>query len=308
MLRRTGLIAGGLALTLLSMLWIAGERGRLLRRSTRALLREHGWRGALNGAFWHSYLYGRWTDQYIGWSIRHIFPRTRPAPGHPRWARTYHGKILRTEDARRLLTVNEPIRRDLEQIIPHTVARQLVLDGPPEIAVYECACRAARPNPCQPTQVCMIVGQPFVDFVVEHNPRTARKITTGEALALLDAEHARGHLHAAYFKDVMLNRFYAICNCCACCCGGIEAMTHCGVPMVISSGYVAAVNAIACLSCGACEDACPFGAITVSDSAVIDWEKCLGCGICETQCTGAAITLVRDARKGEPLDVRALAG
>jgi len=208
-----------------------------------------------------------------------------------------------------LLTVNEPIRRDLEQIrIPHTIARQLVHDGPPEIAVYECPCRAARPTPCQPTQVCMIVGQPFVDFIIEHNPRTARKITTSEALALLEAEHARGHLHAAYFKDVMLNRFYAICNCCACCCGGIEAMTRCGVPMVISSGYVAAVNEIACLACGTCEDACPFGAIAVNGSAVVDWEKCLGCGICETQCTGAAITLVRDARKGEPLDVRALTG
>lgn len=308
MLRRLARTAGKLALASLLTLWVFGERGRLLRRSTRALLREHGWCGVLNGAFWHAYLYGRWSGQYIGWSIRYVFPRTRPLPGNPRWAREYHGKILRTEDAKRLITVNEPIRRDLEQIIPYTVARQLVLDGPPEIAVYECPCRAARPNPCQPTQVCMIVGQPFVDFAVEHNPRTARKISTGEALALLEAEHARGHLHAAYFKDVMLNRFYAICNCCACCCGGIEAMTRCGVPMVISSGYVAAVDETACLSCGVCEDACPFGAIAVNGSAVVDWEKCLGCGICESQCTGAAITLVRDARKGEPLDVRALAG
>jgi len=308
MLRTLARTAGRLALASLLTLWVFGERGRLLRRSTRALLREHGWCGVLNGAFWHAYLYGRWTGQYIGWSIRYVFPRTRPLPGNPRWAREYHGKILRTEDAKRLITVNEPIRRDLEQIIPYTVARQLVLDGPPEIAVYECPCRAARPNPCQPTQVCMIVGQPFVDFAVEHNPRTARKISTGEALALLEAEHARGHLHAAYFKDVMLNRFYAICNCCACCCGGIEAMTRCGVPMVISSGYVAAVDETACLSCGVCEDACPFGAIAVNGSAVVDWEKCLGCGICESQCASAAITLVRDARKGEPLDVRALAG
>jgi hypothetical protein len=38
-----------------------------------------------------------------------------------------------------------------------------------------------------------------------------------EALDLLRAEHERGHLHSAWFKDVMLNRFYAICNCCKCC-------------------------------------------------------------------------------------------
>jgi hypothetical protein len=26
-----------------------------------------------------------------------------------------------------------------------------------------------------------------------------------------------------YYKDAMLGRFYAICNCCACCCGAMQA-------------------------------------------------------------------------------------
>lgn len=59
MLWRLALIFGGSALAL----WVFGERGRLLRRSTRALLRAHGWRGVLNGAFWHGYLYARWSDR-----------------------------------------------------------------------------------------------------------------------------------------------------------------------------------------------------------------------------------------------------
>jgi hypothetical protein len=70
------------------------------------------------------------------------------------------------------------------------------------------------------------------DFVLDHHPGRARQVSTEEALALLDAEHERGHVHTAYFKDACDHRFYAICNCCKCCCGGLEAMVKYGVPMV----------------------------------------------------------------------------
>jgi NAD-dependent dihydropyrimidine dehydrogenase PreA subunit len=296
-----------LSAVLLAVLWIKGERGVLLRRSTRQFYREAGgWRGLLNGKFLHAYFYGRWPSQYIGWGIQYTFPLAKRTPDHDWWAPDYHGKVVRTADAKKLLTVNTPVKRDLEQIIPFPVARDLVLNGPPDIAVMECPCRAAREDPCQPTDVCMVVGQPFVDFVLEHNTNSARRLTTQEALDLLDAERARGHLHAAYFKDAMLNRFYAICNCCGCCCAGIEAMTKSHVPMVIGSGYVAQVDVMSCQGCGICEDACPFDAIHVEDVAEVVWENCMGCGICESQCTGGALVLVRDARKGEPLDVSAL--
>jgi len=53
------------------------------------------------------------------------------------------------------------------------MARDLVLKAPPEIAVNECGCRHRRAHPCQPTQVCMVVGQPFVDFILEHHPKTS---------------------------------------------------------------------------------------------------------------------------------------
>jgi hypothetical protein len=29
---------------------------------------------------------------------------------------------------------------------------------------------------------------------------------------------------AHLYKDAMLGRFYAICNCCSCCCGAMEAL------------------------------------------------------------------------------------
>jgi MinD superfamily P-loop ATPase len=81
-----------------------------------------------------------------------------------------------------------------------------------------------------------------------------------------------------------------------------------GAPMVIASGYVAQVDAARCQACGTCADACPFEAIHVDGTSHVTWETCMGCGICESQCPHDAIILALDARKGPPLDVRALAG
>ncbi len=53
---------------------------------------------------------------------------------------------------------------------------------------------------------------------------------------------------APYYKDAMLGRFYAICNCCSCCCGAMEAQRN-GTPMIASSGYVAVVDEDLC-ECG----------------------------------------------------------
>lgn len=290
-------------------LWMFGERGRLMLPSTWRYIQAGGIRRLLNGQFFHGYVYGRWTNQYIRYSIRRVFPRVESRQDSGRqWADDYHGKVLTHNQAEAVITIEQDIPlRDLEQVIPYARARDLVLSGPPDVVVYECCCRHARQNPCQPTQVCMVIGQPFADFVLEHNPHSARRLAQADALDLLRAEHERGHAHVAYFKDAMLDRFYAICNCCKCCCGGIESMVRLGVPMVASSGYVAQVDDALCAACGTCEETCPFTAIQVKDVAVINWEACMGCGVCTGQCPEEAVSLVRDERKGTPLDVRLLA-
>jgi NAD-dependent dihydropyrimidine dehydrogenase PreA subunit len=297
------LIALAVLLAALLALWLFGERWRLLRPSTRRSMRETG----VGFDALHAYVYGRWTNQYIRVLVKRVAPRLH-APGKKWLADHYHGKVLTQEEAEAIINSKKDIPlRDLEQIIPYATARNLVLKGPPEVAAYECGCRHARAEPCQPTQVCMVVGQPFVDFILEHNPRSSRRLTQAEALELLRAEHARGHLHSAWFKDAMSNRFYAICNCCKCCCGGVEAMTKYGIPMMAASGYVAEVNQGLCDLCGACLDACPFDALAMSDSRLErDWERCMGCGVCVEKCPTEAMALVRDEKKGVPLDVRAL--
>jgi len=267
---------------------------------------EAGLQRVINLKALHGYIYGRWVKQYINLLINHILPRLGPR-GKSWLANRYHGKVLTHEQAKSIVTLNKEIPlQDLEQIIPYPVARNLVLKGPPDAAVIQCACRQVRKNPCEPIQVCMVIGQPFVDFVLEHHPQTSRRLSQAEALELLQSEHERGHVHSAWFKDACLDRFYSICNCCKCCCGGIEAMVKYGVPQVASSGYVAQVDDSVCTACKICEDACPFEAIKVNDTAVINWDACMGCGVCEGQCPSGAMLLVRDEKKGMPLDVRLL--
>jgi ferredoxin len=279
-------------------LWLFGERWRPMRPSTWKMMREAGIGRFLNLSAVHGYVYARWTRQYIDVLLNNVFPRLGPR-GKKWLSDRYHGKVLTEEQARAIVTIDQDIPlQDLEQIIPYPMARDLVLEGSPDLAVYECHCRLARANPCQPTQVCLAIGQPGVDFILEHNPQSSRRVTQAEALDLLRAEHERGHVHSAWFKDAIMDRFYSICNCCECCCGGIEAMVKYDMPMMASSGYVAQVDEMLCAGCAACEDACPFGAIQVNGRTAVNWDACMGCGACKVRCPNEALTLVRDvARK-----------
>jgi Pyruvate/2-oxoacid:ferredoxin oxidoreductase delta subunit len=307
MLETIMLIVFGLLLGIVLVLWLFGERWRLLRPSTWRFMREAGVKRCLNFSTLHAYVYGRWIKEYLNVLLYHIFPRLGPR-GKKWWSDRYHGKVLTQEQAKAIITINQDIPlRDLEQIIPYPVARNLVLKGPPDVAVFQCGCRQNRENPCEPTQVCMAIGQPIVDFIVEHHPKTSRRLTQAEALDILKAERERGHLHSAWFKDAMLDRFYAICNCCKCCCGGIEAMVKYGAPMLASSGYVAQVDETLCAACATCKDVCPFKAVQINETSVVNWEACMGCGVCVGQCPNEAMSLIRDERKGIPLDVRLLA-
>ncbi len=274
----------------------------------------------------HGYVYARWPYLYIGIGtgehpltryllpVWHLVTRIfKPelsgdsSNGRSAFADSYHGKVLLPEAAKNLVKVDRDVRiGDLERVIPYNSAREIVLKNPDHIVVLECPCRASRTNPCQPLDVCLIIGEPFASFMLEHNPRKARQITSEEAVAILEAEHQRGHVHHAFFKDAMLGRFYAICNCCACCCGAMQAMRN-GTPMLASSGYVCKIYQERCVGCGECVKYCQFGALALLNGTVsIEEEKCLGCGVCLSKCEQEAHYLVRDPRRGEPLEINNL--
>jgi Pyruvate/2-oxoacid:ferredoxin oxidoreductase delta subunit len=271
----------------------------------------------------HAYVYARWPYLYIGigtgehWLARLLGPPVRllgrlrtsrnDDPRRTTFADTYHGKVVPLAAATQLVTVAEDVDLgDLEQTIPYALARDIVLKNPDHIVVLDCPCRSGRANPCQPLDVCLVVGEPFASFVIEHHPQRSRWISQSEAVDILRAEQERGHVSHAFFKDAMLGRFYAICNCCSCCCGAMNAHRN-GTPMLASSGYVAQVDADLCAACGSCADYCQFTAISVDDGfARIDAFACMGCGVCVAHCPQEAICLLRDPAKGEPLEIQKL--
>lgn len=219
---------------------------------------------------------------------------------------TYHGKVVPLKHAEDLLRIEEDIElRDLEKVIPYKVARDIVMVNPQNIVVVDCACRLLKENPCRPLDVCLAVGDPFASFLLEHEVLGARKIDAEEALDILRREDERGHVHSAYFKDVTGGRFYAICNCCSCCCMGMQAWLEHKTPIIAPSGYAAKVDED-CTGCGDCAEICPFGAIDVDGVAVVDEERCMGCGVCENACETGSIKLVLDPSKGDPLDIEKL--
>ncbi len=305
MLRSSVLVVFGTSVGGLLLLWLVGERWRLMRKSTWENIKAHGWKDILNFKTVHSYLYMRWQIQYMKatrWLVLHSGEETRK-----KFADGYHAKVITHDQARAVITLNRNIPlRDLEQVIPYKTARNLVLMYPRDIAVTECRCRASLEHHCEPTQVCMMIGKPFADFFLEHRPDVTRRLNQDEALDLLRQTRELGLVHTAWFKDVMLNRMFSICNCCRCCCGGTTAMMKLGMPMLASSGYVSSVDASRCEACGTCEKACHFEAISVAETAVVNREKCMGCGVCEVKCPNKAMSLVRDEKKGVPFDVRVM--
>jgi ferredoxin len=230
-----------------------------------------------------------------------------PDQGGTTFADTYHGKVVPTQAAGELVKVEEDISlTDLEPIIPYARAKDIVMKNPDYIVVLDCPCRNARQDPCLPLDVCLIIGEPFASFVLEHHPHRSRVISSQEAVQILEEEHQRGHVHHAFFKDAMLERFYAICNCCSCCCGAMQAQRN-GTMMLTSSGYVAQIDHGECIACGVCADLCPFEAIHMEgESPHISDEDCMGCGVCAGHCEVEAIELLLAPGKGEPLSIQAL--
>jgi ferredoxin len=304
-----------------------------LRPSTREFIRE-GKKvpGYTFLDFLHGYVYGRWPYFYIGigtgnhplakvlqplsvFLFRILGIDTQDGNGKgkkdPRrqlsFAHSYHGKVMPLQAAKGLIQVGREISlNNLERVIPYAFARDLILRQPDHIVTLECPCRAVRPNPCLPLDVCLIMGEPFASFIEDHHPRRSRRISPEEAASILEAEHRRGHVHHAFFKDAMLGRFYAICNCCSCCCGAMNAHRT-GTPMLASSGYRCRVQESLCMGCGACMDACPFGAIIVREkTAQVDSKLCMGCGVCLHRCDRGAISLERDSSLGVPLEIEEL--
>ncbi|MBN1614482.1 MAG: 4Fe-4S binding protein [Deltaproteobacteria bacterium] len=172
-------------------------------------------------------------------------------------------------------------------------ARKLVRDAE-LISLQNCACRVharrmgrGQDCPLPSTEVCMQTNG-FGESVLRRG--VGRQITVAEALKILgDAEDAGlNHMtRNSTAKDTFL------CNCCACCCTGFSFLKNLKYDEVFApSRFRVRHDREACTLCGICVDRCQFGAITMTDDAVItDASRCYGCGNCVITCSSGARVL-----------------
>jgi len=280
--------------------------------------------------FVHGYVYLTLYDYYVKvilWIARPLvrrFPGSRLLKGiFSFFCARYHAKVLTVDEARRFVTVDRDVKVPPEvakKVVPFETAYDIILRDPDRIAVVDCPCRKEKADPCVPLDVCLLVGRTAVDFVTTHMPRMhGRRISRAEAIAKIEAAHARGNVFTAWFKDATGGRTGVLCSCCACCCGGLEAMRLMRslrggeeLTNMAPSGYSIAVDGAKCRRCGACAAACPYGAVEAvreegRERFVYRYDDCMGCGVCAARCPAGARTLRRDEGKGVPLDVVGLA-
>jgi electron transport complex protein RnfB len=166
-------------------------------------------------------------------------------------------------------------------------------------AVANCICRQELRllgEGCdKPLESCMSFG-----VAAKHALHTgrARAISQEEALTILrKAEEAGLVLQPANARHPLF-----ICTCCGCCCGVLRSMKlHPKPASIVSSAFVAALNAETCAGCGTCETRCQMEAVYLEDGqAALDLDRCIGCGLCVTTCSTGSLSLVRKPEAEQP--------
>jgi len=89
-----------------------------------------------------------------------------------------------------------------------------IVDSSEWLALGPCACRAVFGNCDSPVNTEIMLGFSRNIFV-EERPHDYREITKLEAREILEQCHQRGLIHTIV---KCRQAFYAMCNCCSCCC------------------------------------------------------------------------------------------
>jgi Pyruvate/2-oxoacid:ferredoxin oxidoreductase delta subunit len=183
---------------------------------------------------------------------------------------------------------------DATRILDHERAEQILREAK-AWAVSLCYCRhvmehEGRSCP-QPMEVCTTFNA-AADFLVRRG--LARKISREEAQDIFAATREAGLVHIG---DNVKRRPAFVCHCCGCCCAMLSAINRFQMfDAVVTSPFLAAIDAGKCAACGLCAKKCPIGAIEVGGEgaeakATVSSDACLGCGVCKPACTQGALSM-----------------
>jgi NAD-dependent dihydropyrimidine dehydrogenase PreA subunit len=290
---------------------------RSMKPSTKAIFRRHGLR--LDRAL-HNWVYFVFYTPYVKAAYKAINLVERRLTGLPLVGflagavfERYHSKVLSFEDAKKILLLDKDLvlgYDSAKRIIPYKYANKLVIKNPSLIAVMDCPCKKASKAPCEPVGSCIAVGEDFAPLWLEHCAHNnVRQITSNEALAIIKTMRASGHIQQAFLKVGTGGVTGVICNCCPKCCASLAATRVAkqidpSLSMNAQSGYSVKARPDLCRQCGACQDACPFDAMRMTEHGrLYNKDSCMGCGLCVDACPNKALSLYADSRKLMPLDI-----
>lgn len=293
-----------------------------MKESTRKVFRRHGWR--VDRAI-HNCLYFIFYAPYVKAAlfltriVVRLFSGFEPANHLTRFIfNRYHGKVLSHGDIRKIITLEEDVDLGSDtSIVPFKYASKILLRQPGDMAVMECPCKLTLKEPCQPVTACIAIGQPLVDFWLEHCRKyKARRITPEEAFEIIDAHRRTGHINQAFFKVATGGSIGVLCNCCPKCCVSLRATAMAkrikggeSVSQYAPSGYAVRHDPSRCELCGRCAEICNFGAVALRDGErVYDSGACVGCELCVEGCDRGALFLTLGDGPLLPLDMDMVKG
>lgn len=173
-----------------------------------------------------------------------------------------------------------------------------IIGSASSVGVSLCSCRHKASHlgkACdRPQQNCLSLNY-AAEILIRNG--IAEPITNDKAMRILEECKEAG---LAQTGDNVQHKVTYICNCCACCCGTIEAIKTFDIRnAIVTSNWVMEVDLSKCKGCGKCVKVCPVEAIEIGQKsegekegkwAVRDENLCLGCGVCYSACKFGGIT------------------
>lgn len=197
----------------------------------------------------------------------------------------------------RTIPVGESIPVQLD-VMPYEQAEVLV-NAQEKFAVAPCVCRKEKSllgSECdKPLETCLSFGV-AADYYLRQG--LGREIDREEALEVLQVANDAGLvLQPGNARDALF-----ICCCCGDCCAVLQmAKRHPKPATVLSSPFVAHLDAESCTSCEMCTLRCQMEALEFDNGApLLHVDRCIGCGLCVSTCPTGSLSLVRKSEDDQP--------